>query len=107
MPKINKNALEESVSPLADNVQTIMSASFPFWFCGVNRKINIGNFENIDVYGGIGLPVMMVPDLQDAESLEDFRKLIVGAAELGFSLASKETGDRYQIIKEMQKGGRK
>lgn len=49
MPKITKNAHEESTGSPIDQVVSNMPAeisfsSNPIFICGVNRKINIGNF---------------------------------------------------------------
>jgi len=105
MPKITKTAMEQSIDSPIDQVVNILSSEIsistnPVFICGVNRKINIGNFENIDVYAGITLPLNDV-------SLEDKAKLtevIEAAAMYGFSVVSKETGERYQLIKESQQG---
>lgn len=103
MPKINKSAQEQSTdSPLDQMVSTIGAdiaiTTSPVLICGVNRKVNIGNFENIDVYAGIALPM-------PAESIEDMDSLTLAvqeAAAYGFALVSKETGERYSLIKESQ-----
>lgn len=105
MPKISKNALEQDLdSPLAKTVEeslaSISISTVPVFICGVNRKINIGNYENIDVYAGIALPI-------DGVSLEDREKLSIAiqdAAAYGFNLVSKETGERYYLIKDSQAG---
>ena len=52
MPKINKSAQEESLgSPIEQAVNLVAGeisvSSNPVFICGVNRKVNIGNFENI------------------------------------------------------------
>ena len=82
-----------------------MNVGYPIMIVGVNRKINVGNFENIDVYAGIGVPIMMLP----SEDLEAFKAAAQEAAELGFKITSNETAQRYEFIKEMQRGesGRK
>lgn len=80
--------------------QEISISTNPVFICGVNRKINIGNFENIDVYAGITLPLGDV-SLDDKQALQD---AIEAAAAYGFSLVSKETGERYSLIKESQQG---
>lgn len=103
MPKINKTAHEQSTdSPLDQaitlNGSEIAFSSSPIFICGVNRKVNIGNFENIDVYAGITLPLNNV-SLDDKEALQ---AAVQEAAAYGFSLVSKETSDRYLIIKESQ-----
>lgn len=105
MPKINKSAQEESLgSPIEQAVNLVAGeisvSSNPVFICGVNRKVNIGNFENIDIYAGITLPLNGV-DISDRESLNE---AIKEAAAYGFSVVSKETGDRYLLIKEGQQG---
>lgn len=105
MPKISKNAFEQSTDSPIDQVVNLMTQEIaistnPVFICGVNRKINIGNFENIDVYAGITLPLHDV-SLEDKEALQ---QAIQEAAAYGFSLVSKETGDRYMLIKESQQG---
>lgn len=105
MPKISKNALEQDVdSPIGKAVEetlgSISISTVPVFICGVNRKINIGNYENIDVYAGIALPIDGV-SLEDKSALSD---AIQDAAAYGFGLVSKETGDRYYLIKESQAG---
>jgi len=106
MPKITKTAQEQSTTDSQiDQVVNLMAQEIsistnPVFICGVNRKINIGNFENIDVYAGITLPLGDV----SLENKEDLRNAIEEAAAYGFSLVSKETGDRYLLIKESQQG---
>jgi hypothetical protein len=105
MPKISKTAMEEALdSPVAktieDSLASIAISTVPVFICGVNRKINIGNYENIDVYAGIALPIDGV-SLSDKATLAD---AIQEAAAYGFSLVSKETGERYHLIKEAQAG---
>jgi hypothetical protein len=82
--------------------QALMHAGYPMLLAGVNRKINTGNFENIDVYCAISVPIMLVP----GQDLEAFKQAVVEAAEIGFGIASRETGGRYAKIKEMQRAGR-
>lgn len=103
MPKITKNAHEETSGSPIDQVVSSMTgeislSSDPIFICGVNRKINIGNFENVDVYAGITLPLTNV-SLKDKEALTEAVK---DAAAYGFSLVSRETGERYTLIKESQ-----
>jgi hypothetical protein len=105
MPKINKSAQEESLgSPIEQAVNLVsgeisVSAS-PVLICGVNRKINIGNFENIDIYAGITVPLAGV----DPSDREAFAEAVKEAAAYGFGLVSQETGERYMLIKEGQQG---
>jgi hypothetical protein len=105
MPKISRTAQEQSSQLNIEQVVSTLGndlavSSSPIFICGVNRKINIGNFENIDVYAGVTLPLQGV-SLEDKEALA---KAIEDAAAYGFSLVSKETGERYQIIKQSQQG---
>jgi len=104
MPKVSQNAFEQSTgSPISETVSSNPSmaiSSTPVLVCGVNRKVNIGNFENIDIYAGISLPLNNV-SMEDKEALA---KAIEEAAAYGFSLVSKETGDRYSLIKDAQQG---
>lgn len=104
MPKISQNAFEQSTgSAVAESISSnpgISLSTMPVLVCGVNRKVNIGNFENIDIYAGISLPLGEV-SLEDKETLT---KAIEEAAAYGFAIVSKETGDRYSLIKETQQG---
>jgi hypothetical protein len=105
MPKITKTALEQSVdSPLDQAVSAIAGditiSTSPVLICGVNRKVNIGNFENVDVYAAISLPLNSV-SIEDQEALSE---MVKEAAAYGFGLVSRETGERYQLIKENQQG---
>jgi hypothetical protein len=103
MPKITRNAHEETSNSPIDQVVSSLTgeislSSDPIFICGVNRKINIGNFENVDVYAGITIPLPNI-NPQDKDALAEAVK---NAAAYGFSLVSKETGERYTLIKESQ-----
>jgi hypothetical protein len=105
MPKISKSAFEQSTDSPIDQVVNLMSQEItvstnPVFICGVNRKINIGNFENIDVYAGITIPLTDIDPL-DRDALAEAVK---SAAADGFSIVSRETGERYSMIKESQQG---
>jgi hypothetical protein len=103
MPKINTDAQqEENGQPLADTVKNAISSiaitTSPVFICGVNRKVNIGDFENIDIYAGIALPI---PDAS-LDDLDNLSAMVEKAAIYGFGLTSKETGERYAVIKDAQ-----
>lgn len=104
MPKLTNTAEEESNNENEElSLQAVRGMiPYPVMISGVNRKVNTGNFENIDVYSGIAVPIMSFPH----EDLEAFQQAAAAAAELGFSITSKQTGDRYQMIKDLQSGGR-
>ena len=80
--------------------QEVTISTNPVFICGVNRKVNIGNFENIDVYAGVTIPLVNI-DPSDKEALSE---AIKEAAADGFALVSKETGERYTLIKDSQQG---
>jgi len=105
MPKITENAMEQSNNPTMDKgieilSEVVNSSQSPVFICGVNRKINIGNFENIDIYAGVSLPLPGV-SMEDKESLQE---AIKEASAYAFNLVGKETGERYLLIKESQQG---
>lgn len=105
MPKITKSAQEQSTDSPIEQVVNLMAQEIsistnPVFICGVNRKINIGNFENIDVYAGVTIPLAGI-DPSDREALSEAVK---AAAMDGFSMVSRETGERYTLIKESQQG---
>ena len=105
MPKITKTAMEQSIDSPIDQVVNLMAQEIsistnPVFICGVNRKINIGNFENIDVYAGVTIPLVDV-DPSDREALAE---AVRNAASDGFAIVSRETGERYNIIKDSQQG---
>lgn len=98
MGKINPETPDESVNQMAE---ASLHINYPNLVCGVSRKINIGNYENIDVFASISIPVLEIPH----EDLEAFKEAVAEAAQVGFSIASMETGERYHKIKELQSGG--
>ena len=105
MPKVSQNAHEQSIDSPINQVVNLMAqevtiSTNPVFICGVNRKINIGNFENIDVYAGVTIPLVNI-DQSDKEALSE---AIKEAAADGFALVSRETGERYTLIKDSQQG---
>lgn len=100
MAKINTNAKDEAVSDIETAAMEVVKGSIPFpmMICGVTRKINIGDYENIDVFNAIAVPIMEFPQ----DDLDAFKQAAMDAAELGFAITSGETGKRYNTIKELQ-----
>lgn len=103
MGRINENNQEPS--PLADSVEKTLStfavSTNPVIICGVNRKVNIGNYESVDIYAGVCLPVSSEFDHEDIGA---FAPILEKVAEYGFKLTSQEANKRYQLLKEFQKG---
>jgi hypothetical protein len=104
MPKITESASEQSVSPIMDAVvsthQKLTVKTEPVLTVAVGRKINTGNFENVDVL--VCLTVGM--EGADPKNVEAFSEAVREAAAQTFSLASRETAERYNIIKDAQQG---
>lgn len=106
MTKLNPDPVDQGKTPMERSIEEALPAmvltTTPVLIAGVNRKVNIGNFENVDVYCGISLP-MVGASLDDLETLQ---KMCEDTAELGFGIVSEATGSRYTQIKTLQKGGR-
>lgn len=104
MPKITESALEQSVSPTMDAVvsthQKLTVRTEPVMTVAVGRKINTGNFENVDVL------VCLTVGLEgaDPKNIEAFSEAVKEAAAQTFALASRETAERYNLIKDSQQG---
>lgn len=97
MPTKNpENAKDIVATPL----DVVMTAAYPSMVTGVARKINTGNYENMDIIAGLAIPVFMTPN---PDELEVFKEACQAAAELGFAIVSKETGERYNAIKDLQR----
>ena len=110
MPKINPDTVSDASQ--ATTFEQVYQAAFragsvqiayPVLITAVNRKVNTGGFENIDVMMGLSVPVLAMP-LPDR--LDEFVAAVADAAELGYQQASRETFERYKKIKELQEGGR-
>lgn len=90
----------DDVSPL-DTYEKILGnlsiTTDPVVIVGVNRKVNIGNYENIDITVSLAMPVTC----EDQESLKEALERI---AEEGMKFASQETFKRYQSIKNLASG---
>lgn len=103
MPRINQNAQEENNEGLDEKVKDMLPAvvvsTNPVVICGVNRRIGLANYEHIDIYAGVALPLDAIA-LQDPEAL---RNAIAEAAEFGFNAVSQETYARYKLLADAQK----
>lgn len=110
MPKINQDAGEKHRDTAAETAlrsESVPDAarhtSMPVVVASVNRKVNVGNFESIDVHTSLTMPVDALPQ---EVPLDEFKEAVSEALELGFNIASKETNQRYAAIKEHQKAQR-
>jgi len=103
MSRINEN--NQQPSPVADSIEKTLAniavSTNPVIICGVNRKVNIGNYESVDIYAGICLPVA---ENFDSANLDGITAVLEKVAEYGFKLTSQEANKRYQLLKEFQKG---
>lgn len=99
MAKINPQQVDNAIDEAQRDLSIVASLALPSMVCGVSRKINTGNFESIDVYSGITIPISYLPD----SDLDAFQQAAEAAADLGFRIVSSETAERYQLIKEMNK----
>lgn len=90
----------DDVSPL-DTVEKLLGSvaitTTPVVIVGVNRKVNIGNYENIDITVSLAMPVT-------CEEQEELRSALSRIADEGIKFASEETFKRYQSIKDLAKG---
>jgi len=104
MPKITESAVEQSVSTVMDSVvathQKLTVRTEPVLTVAVGRKVNTGNFENVDVM--VCLTIGM--EGADPSNVDAFSQAVKDAAAQAFSLASRETAERYNAIKEAQQG---
>lgn len=100
MAKVNSPAIDktkDAVQVTADVMQTVALTTDPVVITAVQRKANIGNFETIDVYAAVAMP------LRGALDGQDLNDALTAAFEQGFSLVATETATRYHKIKESLK----
>ena len=93
MPTLNEGPSDKSKS-LSDLVVSL-DGNMPRVHCGVQRKINIGNFESIDVYCAASIPV----EIEDLSNMEEVHAKLTAAMEEMIAVTSKETADKYNLIK--------
>jgi len=103
MPNINESTSDKIVNKGVDLMdQATMSAAttqVPVITCGVNRRINLGNYEHLDIFSGLALPL-------DTEMTEDLLSKITDKIAEGMTIVSRETNERFQMITEAQSNGR-
>jgi hypothetical protein len=102
MPKISEGADEQSqnlTETVSHAMPQIVAGNTPVVITAVNRKINIGNFENIDVYVGVSIPLLeRTPD-----EMSELKAAIQELGDEGIALAAHMTFERYKAIKDKQK----
>lgn len=102
MPKITESITEQSINPVMDSIisthQKVIVTTEPILTVAVGRKVNIGNFENVDIMACLTVPMSGI----NPSNSEKFSDAIKEAASEAFSLVSRETGERYQLIKDSQ-----
>jgi hypothetical protein len=100
MAKINSNASDKENNSALEKTSAVLGSlsltTDPVVITAVQRKANIGNFETIDIYMAVAIPQPGL-DVTDAEALSE---ALAKAAETGFTIASRETSQRYKLIKE-------
>ena len=106
MPKQSHDAGEQTRdNPIGDAVQATISnvsvTTQPVVICGVNRKANIGNFETIDCYSAVAIPVGEVA----SDDIDTLVQAVRDAADIGFTLTSSATFERYKLIKDSLAAG--
>lgn len=94
----NKAPVAETVELVAANLSVTTT---PVLIVGVNRKVNIGNFENIDLYFGAALPLPGT----SVENMDQLEEALERIAERAYKIAAVETGRRYDSIKDMATKG--
>jgi len=101
MPRLNRNATEQNQDGLDEKIREVLPnvvlTTSPVVICGVNRRVGLADYEHIDIYAGIALPLDV--DIDPAE----LRQAIAQAAEFGFNAVSSETYERYKLLTEAQK----
>lgn len=99
MPKLNSNASDKQIDPMTTTGNVMANVTMttdPVVITAVQRKANIGNYETIDIYMAVAIPQSQL-DLSNKEMLTE---ALTAAADYGFGLTAKATGDRYVAVKE-------
>ncbi len=82
--------LQERIEPMLSN---LVVSTQPIVICGVQRKANIGNFENTDIYCAVALPANLTED--ERFDMDKLNEKLVSLVEYGFHFTSSETLSRY------------
>ena len=102
MPNKNKNAAELTVDNRAevneDAVALAQKLGVPIVSGGVNRRMNLGNYEHLDIFNALTMPA--------GADIEEWRDDILSTINDVMSVVSQETNRRVQIVKEAQNDGR-
>ena len=102
MAKINSNASDkqnDAMTTTSNLLDSITVTTNPVVITAVQRKANLGNFETLDIYMAVAIPQSDLANMDEATLRESLEK----AADFGFSVVGKETGDRYRSIKEQSR----
>lgn len=94
MPRLTQGASERTNEDISTRTAPLLVSHTPTVICGVQRKANVGNYETIDVYAAVMLPV---GGEYDQESIA---QAVAEKIDEAFSIASQETYERYKLIKE-------
>ncbi len=103
MAKDSSSAVEQTKNNLGDEIEATLKQYVKgagLVYTGVQRKVNTGNYENIDVYLGLALPI----DLHEALDEEKLGQVLHHIALYGFGVAATETAEKYNIIKQGARG---
>ncbi len=97
MAKISDSAIEKDKdlqTNMLDQLPSMVITTSPVVICGVQRKANIGNFENVDIFMGVALPQAHL-DMTDPDALSE---ALNQAADVGFAVTSTATLERYNKV---------
>ena len=73
----------------------------PVVIAGVQRKINIGNFENIDVYAAVAMPV----DVDLEMDVDSINAVLAQKLDEMIMITSAKTGEKYNVVKDTLQNG--
>ena len=95
----DSKSLDDNLVPF---IKELTVTTQPVVVCGVQRKANIGNYENIDIYCAVALPANVIDDGHvDGDTLT---QKLVELASQGFAFASEQTLSRYEMASQVARG---